>query len=85
MNDSQVINFLTPLKQGTSWGAKCVRSLLDADNLTTIAQGLVAQNGVKPIVEGKGGWDPWGIDMATCRAYCDRENYPMVSLDTCQP
>ncbi|KAL5408009.1 hypothetical protein PMIN06_001613 [Paraphaeosphaeria minitans] len=78
MDESQLKTFLTPLGQGSSWGAKCVRRLLEADDLTSIAQGLVAQNGIKPIREVKGVWNAWGIDMATCLANCDRRNFPMV-------
>ncbi|KAF2447526.1 hypothetical protein P171DRAFT_429156 [Karstenula rhodostoma CBS 690.94] len=78
MNESELTTFLTPLGQGSSWGAKCVRRLLEADNLTNIAQGLVAQNGYKPVKLVKGVWDAWGIDMMTCHAYCDRRNFPMV-------
>jgi hypothetical protein len=81
MNESQLQEFLTPLGEGSSWGAKCVRRLLEADNLADVAQGLVAQNGRKPVRLVKGLWDAWGIDMRTCHAYCDRRNFPMVRLD----
>jgi hypothetical protein len=78
MNNSELESFLTPLGQGSSWAAKCVRRLLEAENLTDIAEGLVAQNGRKPVKLVKDVWDAWGIDMKTCHAYCDRQNFPMV-------
>jgi hypothetical protein len=81
MNESELTKFLTPLGEGTGWGAKCVRHLLEADSLTDIAQGLVAQNGHKPVRLVKGVWDAWGIDIKTCQAYCGRQNFPMVCLD----
>ncbi|USP74768.1 hypothetical protein yc1106_02042 [Curvularia clavata] len=49
MNDSALKDFLTPISEGSSWAAKCTRKLLEADNLTEIAGGLVAQNGRKPV------------------------------------
>jgi hypothetical protein len=78
MNDSTLKDFLTPIGQGSSWAAKCVRRLLEADNLAEISRGLVAQNGEKPIRLVRGEWNVWGIDMATCHAYCDRQSFPMV-------
>ena len=75
MNETELKSFLTPIGEGSSWGAKCVRRLLQADDLTDIIQGLVARNGRKPV---KDVWDAWGIDMKTCHAYCDRQNFPMV-------
>ncbi|CAN9173333.1 unnamed protein product [Alternaria alternata] len=65
MNDSQLQDFLEPLGQGSSWAAKCVRRLLEAENLTDIAAGLVAQNGYKPVELVKDVWNAWGIDMKT--------------------
>ena len=56
-----------------------MRRLLEADSLADVAQGLVAQNGRKPVTMVKGLWDAWGIDMKTCHTYCDRQNFPMVS------
>lgn len=84
MNDSTLKDFLTPIGQGSSWAAKCVRRLLEAENLTEIAGGLVAQNGHKPVELVKGAWNAWGIDMRTCHAYCDRQNFPMVPLSPWQ-
>ncbi|KAL1607693.1 hypothetical protein SLS60_002628 [Paraconiothyrium brasiliense] len=78
MNESELTKFLTPLGQGSSWGAKCVRRLLEADNITEMAQGLVTQNGYKPVKLVKGVWDAWGIDMNTCLKYCGRQSFPMV-------
>lgn len=78
MNNSELENFLTPLSQGSSWAAKCVRRLLEAENLTDIVEGLVAQNGRKPVELVKNVWNAWGIDMKTCHAYCGRQNFPMV-------
>jgi hypothetical protein len=66
MNDSQLEAFLEPLGEGSSWAAKCVRRLLEAENLTDIAAGLVAQNGRKPVELVKNVWNAWGIDMKTC-------------------
>lgn len=57
-----------------------MRRLLEADNLTDIAQGLVTQNGNKPVRLVQGVWDAWGIDMKTCRTYCDRQSFPMVGM-----
>ncbi|CAI9629294.1 unnamed protein product [Alternaria burnsii] len=78
MNDSQLEAFLEPLGEGSSWAAKCVRRLLEAENLTDIAAGLVAQNGHKPVELVKNVWNAWGIDMKTCHSYCGRSNFPMV-------
>jgi hypothetical protein len=78
MNDSQLEAFLEPLGEGSSWAAKCVRRLLEAENLTDIAAGLVAQNGRKPVELVKNVWNAWGIDMKTCHSYCGKSNFPMV-------
>lgn len=78
MNDTALKDFLTPIGDGSSWAAKCVRRLLEAENLTEIAEGLVAQNGQKPVERIKDVWNAWGIDMETCHAYCARQNFPMV-------
>jgi hypothetical protein len=78
MNNSELKSFLTPIGQGSSWAAKCVRRLLEAENLTEIAGGMVAQSGRKPVKLVKNVWDAWGIDMKTCYTYCDRQNFPMV-------
>jgi hypothetical protein len=78
MNDSALKDFLTPIGEGSSWAAKCVRRLLEAESLIEVAEGLVAQNGRKPVTLVKGVWNAWGIDMKTCHAYCGRQNFPMV-------
>jgi hypothetical protein len=78
MNNSEVKSFLMPLGRGSSWAAKCVRRLLGAENITDIAEGLVVQDGHKPVKLVKDIWDAWGIDMKTCHAYCDRQNFLMV-------
>ncbi|KAG9184993.1 hypothetical protein G6011_11823 [Alternaria panax] len=78
MDDSELKRFLGPLSNGSSWTAKCVRRLLEADNLSDIAAGLVAQNGRKPVEYVKNAWNAWGIDLATCHAHCGRSNFPMV-------
>ncbi|XP_014551202.1 hypothetical protein COCVIDRAFT_113516 [Bipolaris victoriae FI3] len=77
MNNTTLTDFLTPIGDGSSWAAKCVRRLLEAENLTEIAGGLVAQHGRKPVTFVKDAWDAWGIDMETCHAYCARQNFPM--------
>jgi hypothetical protein len=81
MNDSELRDFLGPLGNDSSWAAKCVSRLLKADNLRDIAEGLVAQNGHKPVKLVK---DAWGIDIATCYAYCGRQKFPMVLLSPYQ-
>ncbi|EMD96720.1 hypothetical protein COCC4DRAFT_199117 [Bipolaris maydis ATCC 48331] len=81
MNDTALKDFLTPIGDGSSWAAKCVRRLLEAENLTEIAEGLVAQNGQKPVERIKDVWNAWGIDMETCHAYCARQNFPMQVFD----
>ncbi|EMD68527.1 hypothetical protein COCSADRAFT_80077 [Bipolaris sorokiniana ND90Pr] len=81
MNDSALTDFLKPIGDGSSWAAKCVRRLLEAENLTEIAEGLVAQNGHKPVEYVKEVWNAWGIDMKTCHAYCARQNFPMQVFD----
>jgi hypothetical protein len=78
MNTLDLKNFLTPLGKSSSWAANCVRRLLVAENLTDIAEGLVAQNGHKPVKLVNNVWNAWGIDMKTCHAYCARQNFPMV-------
>lgn len=78
MNNSELKSFLTPLGESSSWAAKCVRRLLEAENLIDIAQGLVAQNGHKPVKLVKDVRNAWGIDMKTSHAYCSRQNFPMV-------
>jgi hypothetical protein len=85
MNKSELEKFLTPLSNGTSWVAKCVSHLLKAENLTNIAQGLVAQNGHKPVEKVGDYWNAWGIDIKTCQAYCGRQSFPMVCLDDSSP
>lgn len=78
MNESEITKCLAPLSDGISWSARCVRELLQADNLTDVAQGLVAQGGRKPVSLVKDSWNAWGIDLNTCLQYCGRQNFLMV-------
>ncbi|KAF2760244.1 hypothetical protein EJ05DRAFT_276837 [Pseudovirgaria hyperparasitica] len=78
MNTSELTKFLEPLKHGPSWTAKCIGKLLDADNITHVADGLVGENGVKPVQYVRGVWDIWGVDLPTCYQYCSRSQFPMV-------
>ena len=84
MNDSELSGFLERFVNGSSWSTKCVSRLLAGDNLRDVAEGLVAQNGHKPVRFVKEAWNAWGIDIATCYAYCGRQNFPMVLLSPYQ-
>jgi hypothetical protein len=63
---------------GQGWTSKCVSKLLEGDP-EHVLQGLVTQNGDKPIPWKNGMWDVWGIDLATCREFCSRAKFGMVS------
>lgn len=68
-------DYIRNIRKGSSWTSKCVDRLFNADNLTSIAAGVVGKHGEKAVEKFTGAW---GIDIETCYAYCSRQEFPMV-------